>query len=336
MEASAPALSAYGREVKTPFGLLGTDERALTFALAYTMHQCPRLLQRFLSAIGVKRLRLDRLSAAKISLETRRDLAITDIEILIPDLLHVIIEAKVGLNLPTLEQLRKYIGRLEKSSASVRKLVMLLSTDYLPVLDHYRRQDEGCRRFLDGFSWPSMLEMKPSLLDEFSRNSLEGSWIRTFFDFMQGEFNMKTYTNEVWIVPAQKTPLWKGGWSFYDTHFKGRIYYRAKKDRYTNHIPLYIALRGGGMVAFIQRVLKIEHGVNPVEYCPQLENVKASWPREPHTIWHLSEPLPLPKPIPTGDRFIRGRHVFCDIDILLSSSSVRDIAERMKLRRTPV
>lgn len=331
-----PALFAYGREVKTPFGLLGTDEKALTFALAYTMHRCPRLLQRFLSAIGVKRFHLGSLRKAKISLETHQDLAITDIEIVIPDRLHVIIEAKVGLNLPTLEQLGKYTRRLKKSGASSRKLVMLLNTDYLPLLDHYKRQDEGCRRFLAGFSWHDLLGMKPGLFDEFPANSPERSWTRAFFDFMQGEFSMKAFTDEVWIVPAQKTPLWEGGWSFYDTHIESRIYYRAKKDRYTNHIPLYIALRGGGMVAFIQRVLKIEHGINPVQYCPQLQNVNAPWPLEPHTIWHLAEPLSLPKPIPTGDRFMRGRHVFCDMDILLSSTSVRDIEERMKLRRTSV
>ena len=59
---------------------------------------------------------------------------------------------------------------------------------------------------------------------------------------------MNSYTEEVWIVPAQTKPLWEDGWSFYDTHVKGRIYYRSKRNSYTNRslfILLYVQRRGG-------------------------------------------------------------------------------------------
>ena len=144
---------------------------------------------------------------------------------------------------------------------------------------------------------------------------------------------MKAYTDEVWVVPAGTQALWAGGWSFYDTHAKGRIYYKGPKDRFKNRKPLYIALRAGGQVRTIQRVMKIEHEVKPIAYLPELRHVKHQWPNEPSTIWHLSEPTLLPKPIPTGDRWMRARHVVCDLDVLLSCTSIKNAEERMHQRR---
>jgi len=329
---SRPSLFAYDVLVSTPFGLLGADEKSLTFALGYTMQQCPRLLQKLLAAVGLKRFRLARLADAEIRLQSKRDTGITDIEVILPGRLHLIIEAKVGLNLPTLGQCKKYIKRLNSSTAKERRLVMLVDSDAAPTLAVYREKDEDCREFMVGLRWAELRDMRPSLIQEFVADSDEGRWVRAFFDFLEGEFHMKTYTQEVWIIPAQTRPLWDGGWSFYDTHVKGRIYYRTKKDRYTNQKPLYIALRTRGKVDSIQRVLRIEHETKPIERLPQLKNVKGSWPREPHTIWHLSSPVPLPRAIPTGDPTMRGRHVYCDMDILLSSSTVKEAAERMKER----
>lgn len=327
-----PSLKAYGRIVETPFGLLGTDENALTFALGYTMQQCPRLLQMFIRDIGLRGFRLNSLLKAEIRLQKHRKEGITDIEIRLPSRVHLIIEAKVGLNIPTLGKCKEYIEALKSSKEKERKLVILLEADAIPTLDLYRRQDKDCKEFLLAFQWIKLLEMRNNLLNEFPENRNEGKWIRAFFDFLEKEFEMKSYTTEVWIVPASMKPLWEGGWSFYDTHIKGKILYRTRKDRYSNQKPLYIALRTAGKVRTIQRVLKVEHEVTPIDKLPQLGNIKDSWPSERCTIWHLSDPTPLPQPIPTGDPLMRARHVFCDMDILLSSSSVRDVEQCMKQR----
>ena len=166
------------------------------------MQQCPRLLQKFLASIGLKGFRLASLEEAKISLETKQGKGITDIEVKLANLLYLIIEAKVGLNIPKLEQCKKYIKRLKSSTARERRLVMLLGVDESSTLTLYRNKDEDCRRFLTGFHWAELLEVQRSLLSEFSSASAEGRWIRDFFEFLQGEFNMKSYTDEVWIVPV--------------------------------------------------------------------------------------------------------------------------------------
>ena len=48
---------------------------------------------------------------------------------------------------------------------------------------------------------------------------------------------------------------------------------------------------------------------------------------------HLGELVRLPKPIPTGDPKMYQRHLHCDMDILLSSATIKEAAERMKERK---
>ena len=63
----------------------------------------------------------------------------------------------------------------------------------------------------------------------------------------------------------------------------------------------------------------------PIEFAPQLRNVTATWPKEPHTIWRLCEPVSLPRPIPAGDPKMQARMVYCDFVDLLTRNTVREI-----------
>src|SRR5262245_61536431 len=65
-------LRAYDRLVTTPFGLLGTDENALSFALGYIFQQCSPLLQWFLRTIGNAGLHRSALQRARIDLHQYR------------------------------------------------------------------------------------------------------------------------------------------------------------------------------------------------------------------------------------------------------------------------
>jgi hypothetical protein len=157
-----------------------------------------------------------------------------------------------------------------------------------------------------------------------------GLWIRAFHQFLEQEYTMRAFTEEVWIVSGGTTPLWPNGMSFHDTHALGGIYYclssHAKR-------PLYLAFRVRGQVTHIQKVLSVHHEAKPVDFLPALKNVPADWPNLPHTVWKLSAPTPLPRPIPTGDNTMRARRFSCDLDILLASSTIRDAIAKMKARR---
>lgn len=324
------SISCHDRPVTSPFGLVGNDENALTFALGYTLSNCPELLRRLLGEVGIKRVRSEVLASAEVYLQRYRSEGITDIEIHVPGTLFVVIEAKVGLSIPSFGQCQKYLPRFKEHPEPQQKLVALVEGHHRAVWERYSAKDERFHGVLTGLSWSNVLAHAVRLQRACPPSSDEGRWIRFFQNFADREYQMKCYTDEVWIVPASTTPLWPGGMSFLDTHLKGKIYYRGANNLKK---PLYIAFRSGGKVNTIQRVLSIELECPPIKALPQLASVPNPWPNKNHTIWHLSEPTPLQKPIPAGDSKMRARHCCVDLDILLSCTSIRDAELRMKARR---
>src|SRR5262249_50017536 len=152
-------LRAYDRLVTTPFGLLGTDENALSFALGYTFQQCTPLLQWFLRAIGLFGVHQSALQRASIDLQQHRSgepgQGITDIEIHLPGQFHVIIEAKVELAVPTIEQCRKYLPRFHNEPG--QKLVALIQSPDRALLEGYAKQDRALSKRLVGFHWADFI-----------------------------------------------------------------------------------------------------------------------------------------------------------------------------------
>jgi hypothetical protein len=331
-------LVAFGRTVSTAFGLLGTGENALTFALVYAFQQCPALLHCFLRDVGVVGVRAGALQQARIHLQRASAAAgrdITDVEVRVPGVAHVIVEAKVGLSVPTLDQCVQYLPRLKATGERHRRLVALVESPATGFVERYRAEQPELGNVLVGYLWPDLIPHCVRLQAEHAAATEPGRWVRAFRVFLEEEYRMKCFTEEVWVVPVSTKPLWPGGWSFYDTHVKRRIYYHDN-PRYAARRPLYIALRTGGQVAAIQRVLRVEHDALPITYAPEVAGVTAKWPKVPQTIWHLSEPVPLPKAIPTGDAKMRARHVSCDLDVLLSSATVKEAEGKMRLRRRGV
>lgn len=326
---TCPTILSHKRAVMTPFGLLGNDENALSFALGYTFAKCLPLLQHFLRRIGIGGLRRDSLSKVEISLQRHEHGGITDIEISLPGKLFVVVEAKIGLSIPTLDQCLKYVPRFKHQKAAKRRLVALVASPATSFIESYRSQCSELKPLLTAFHWMDLIPDCAQLVAKHRPTTEAGQWVRAFHRFLEQEYTMRSFTDEVWIVSANTQPLWDKGMSFYDTHTKGRIYYckgvHAKR-------PLYIAFRVHGHVSAIQRVLRVEHEARPIDFIPELKDVSNEWPKESHTIWVLDEPTPLPKPIPSGDATMRARRCGCDLDVLLSSPTIRLAEERMKKR----
>jgi hypothetical protein len=326
-------LTTYGRLVATPFGLLGLDENALSFALGYTFAQCPPLLHAFLKDIGFRGLRHSALQDCHVLLQEHGGKhglkGITDIELHLPGQFYVIVEAKVGLSAPSVDQCVKYLPRFQDKNEPTKRLVALLQISD-PFARSYYDADPLLKEVLVPYRWTSLIPHCIGLQKCFPQTTLSGYWLRAFRRFLEEEYSMKCFTEEVWIVSASQAALWPNGLSHYDTHVKHRIYYR--QDHHATR-PLYLALRTHGRIETLQRVLRVEHEVKPVDYIPDLKNVPHGWPSEPYTVWHLDEPVKLPNPIPTDDATMRARMVSCDLDILLSSASVKEAVQRMQKRR---
>lgn len=110
------------------FELLGRDENALTFALGWCLAKVPKLFAELASLLGVKKLGAE----LRVVLQEHSGTnGITDIELRVPGQIACIIEAKVGYEPPSPEQLSKYAAKLngvaEKSASKM--LVVLAKSD---------------------------------------------------------------------------------------------------------------------------------------------------------------------------------------------------------------
>ena len=321
------SLHAHKRRVDSPFGLLGTDENALTFALGYTFQRSLPLLQWFLKQAGIAGVRRSSLKRASIYLQRHRQDGVTDIEIHLPGHFHVIVEAKVGLSVPSIDQCRKYIHYLTENDEPIQKLVAVVESGDQTFVERYGQQDEQLSKRLVGFIWPRLLSECIRLMLNKSVSLEAKEWIRYLYNFMDKEYNMKAFTTEVWILAINTEPLWPGGMSHWDVHQKFRMWWA-----YNDHAvrPLYIAFRVDAKVNSIYRVTRIEHSVPISDKVPEMRRFE--WAKEPATIWHFGNPVALAKPLRTG-RGMYAKRVRCDLDLLLTCSSVKEIEDEMRKRR---
>jgi hypothetical protein len=331
---NTPSIHAYGRKVLTPFGLLGMDENALSFALGYTLQQCPELLQWFLKEIGIFGIRRSSLNKVRIDLQRHRSgdgkAGITDIEIYLPGQFHIIIEAKVGLGVPSFEQCRKYLPRFDGMPEPCQILVALVESPVQSFVDEYSKQDSKLKRRLVGFHWSQLIPECIRLMHGKSTPKQTKEWVRHLYDFMDQEFDMKAFTTEVWLLSVNTKPLWPNGLTFWDIHQKYQVYFHEKHPTVR---PLYIAFRVDGVVDSIYRILRIEHSVPSIKVAPELVHLKEDWPNRPYTIWHFSSAIPLPNPLRTGSGMYN-RHVRCDLDLLLTCKTVQEVEVEMGNRRS--
>lgn len=326
-----PGLYQNDRSINTPFGLLGADENALSFALGYTFQQCPRLLQWFLGKIGLPSVRVASLANAKITLQQHRNIdanqGVTDIEIWLPGHFHVIIEAKVGLAVPTVEQCCKYLPRLNATQEPFQKLVAMVQSSDLSFAERYGlKKNDELSKSICVFHWSTFIPKCVDLIVKGNESDAALQTLRWLQQFMDQEYGMKAFTTEVWILPVAIEPLWKNGMSFLDIHKKYSLYFDGRSHSVR---PLYIGLRSQGMLDCLYKVLSIEHETPVSKYVPGL---KTEWRDTPFTIWHLDKPVPLPAPIPTGGGMWQ-RRTACDFDLLLRCKSVLEIESAMRERR---
>ena len=318
--------------VNTPFGLLGTDENALSFSLGYTFQQCLPLLQWFLYQVEIQGIHQKVFRNTQIHLQRHQSgdskEGITDIEIHLPGHFHVIIEAKVGLAVPTLEQCQKYLRYFQKSNAPIQKLVALVQSPDDSFKSDYIQRDPGLATRLVCFNWAEFIPQCIRLMTDKSTTTEAKSWIRHFYRFLDEEYRMKAFSTEVWILPINTTPLWPNGMSFWQIHQKYNIYFDSVSPTVR---PLYLGFRVDGQVNAIYRVTRIEQAVRVIDSVPELQNIEEEWPKKRQTIWHFGPPVPLANPVITGGGMY-SRRVRCDLDLLLKCKTVKEIEHEMGKR----
>ncbi len=122
-------LTKGSQQVDTVFELFGIKENHMTFSLGWTLAKCDVFNQWLATTmLGLNGFSKDTYIRLQDYAPQR---GFTDIEIVDPGRVHIVIEAKRGFDIPSLEQLKKYAKKLldSKDTKSKKMLIVLAKSD---------------------------------------------------------------------------------------------------------------------------------------------------------------------------------------------------------------
>ncbi len=318
------------RQIESPFDLLGSDEDAITGAIAWTLKQSPTLLTAMVASLtGYTG------SMADVQLHfqrSEREKGRTDLEIVVPDEVHLILEAKKGWELPTRGQLELYTRRrsLAGSRAKIRMIITLSQADaryaglFLPPaingfpVRHLSRRDLAAT-LTRAIAATSGLHEKKSLR-------------------ILGEYLNKTMSkpnllsNQVYVVSLSSklpTPSWVGT-TFVDVVERHRRYFHPVGAGWPMTPPNYIAFRYGG-------ALKAIHHIDEAVVTKDLADVApgklAPCPvAHPHFLYSLGPAMRPHHHVPAGPKVRQSTRVWAALDLLLTAPTITEAMLESKKR----
>jgi len=320
-------LFLHGKQIFSDYQLIGSDENALTFALGHCLSRDRKFLSAFLKKCQFKGVTSDaevHLQKKERESKKKRDSGIVDLEIIIHDRLQLIVEAKVGGDYPTIDQIRKYIKRLDRGIES-KVIVLTVITDD-KAKNNLRRQ---FRKKIGFLIWSDILGLSKKLAvqDDSTFN------LRTLSTFMKEVYDMSINAQEeVWIVPL--SIKWKAKSAdiiVADFHVQHRFWVMGD---WRTRRSIYMGFRYNGYLKYIGRIMRIDRGLKSSEIVPKFPKISREfWPEKngPFDVVRLEKLIPFPQKLRSGN--IHNRHVYCDFDLLLTSDSILEAESRMKERK---
>ena len=325
------ALTQGSRSIETFFDLLGNDEDAITGAIAWTFARSPALLKAFLKKLtGFE----GRSSETQLHFQrSERSKGRTDLEVVVPDAVHLILEAKKGWELPSRAQLELYTRReiFTASRAPIKMIVTLSQADaryadlFLPAV-----ANGFPVRHLSRLGLLEILKQSASATSGFHEKKL----LRELADFLNKTMNQSNLqSNQVFVVSLNSkllTPSWVGT-TFVDVVERHGKYFHPIGHRWPVTPPNYIAFRYGGELKAIHH---IEKAVVTKDLSDVAPGVLPSCPVTlPHFLYSLGPAIRPPHRVPAGPKVLRSNRVTVALDLLLTASTITEAMVETKKRR---
>lgn len=315
----------HGISVSTVFGLAGLDENAATAAIGWALSRSAAFQKCLLKDLAPA-WRQPRVMRLVVDLQRRADDAgYTDLEIRGREL-HVLIEAKVGLQIPSRNQLARYVERLSEAphrclvslSAAPRdyaQSVLPASINGVPVIHRTWREFQRTAR----------------LARQSTRSPIERIWLEHLDRHLENYDTMQRLTdNSVYVVSLSGKPVEEGGdYTWIDIVNDGH-YFHPPGRGWPTEPPNYIGFRYDGRLQSV-------HHVESWELIRNLKKFDKRWPREDfeHLVYTLGPEMRPARELKSG-RVIWAARVYAAIDLLLSGScdtiseAVTKTKERLK------
>ena len=316
----------HDREVPTFFDLMGHRENDMTAALGWGLSQSPALLRSVVAA--VTDVRIDPAEAVIRLQDYHETGGFTDVEILVPDVLHLILEAKRGWNLPGSAQLEHYARRFRADATDmVQSIVVLTQWGATSVVERQLP------------AWPSAYPRKVlgwgdlvGLTEAAAKQGplAERRTLRDLAAYLRGVADMRdTNSNSVFVVALGN----RMGAEWPITNIEiveryDRYWFPASGKNWPKVPPNYMGFRYYGR---LQAIRHVDSYVIETDISRQLPDAPSQeW--EPHFVLTLGPPIRPDHDVPTGKRILRSARVWVDIDLLLTASSITEALELTKQR----
>ncbi len=329
-------LMVHRQKVDTVFELLGNNENAMTYSLGWALAECDVFSQQLAAMLGLSEGFSDAMHIWLQKHDPQK--GFTDIEIVDPGRVHIIIEAKRGFNIPLFDQLEKYADRLLASHETKAKkmLLVLAESDREEQWLAQHVPDQVKQVEVQAISWKQFQNMANNCLTKTSKHS-EKWLLRQLIGYLEKVTTMQNQTsNLVYVVSASHDVFFEDiGLSFIDVIEKRQKYFHPVGNSWPIEPPNYIAFRYDGELQSIHHI----ESYTVIEDYQEAFRLPSSLPiGEKHYLYELGAAIRPPKKVRTYDetqgymQIQRAKRCECFIDLLLTCDSVSEAFAKTKLR----
>jgi hypothetical protein len=321
-------LYRHGRQAESLFDILGHDEVDATSAVGFVCSRSPRLAEVIVQLAGI-----DASSGADIvRLEERTDLLHrSDIELDVGSD-RVVVEAKVGFDIPTVEQLRRYLPRVAGHQGhfvtltNARKLAAVEIGDVIDGVP------------VSHLSWRGLYEQTRTVSAD--ARGTERFLLNELVVYLRGIMAARDIqSNRVYVVSLGQAKVAETDMDFIDVVLKyGRYFHPAHGVRgFPRFPPNYLGFRFDGKlqsIRYVQDAAVYNMRVDEPEGLPDLRH-ETWWTgdaaRADHVLYTLGPPIVPSREVRTGNLY-RAARVWAALDLLLTCDTIAEAAEKTRLR----
>lgn len=318
---------AYGTEVNSIFQLIGTLENDITKSIAWALCKCPVFLKNIIEEI----LKID-IDPSKVRIKYQdfeKGKGITDLEITDDEQFYIIIEAKRGWVLPSIEQLILYSDRKGlKDSCAENKAIVSMSECSATFAASYLRYTQVKGVPVKHLSWRRIYEIADK--SRMGSGNVEKSLLGELMKYLGGLMTMQVKeSNWVFIVSLSWTKPENCDLTWIDIVKKHNKYFHPLGGNgWPKEPPNYIAFRYNGM---LQSIHHIEGYVVTKNLHDEVPEMPDRVENDNYFIYNLGPSIVLNKIVKTGKIYPSGRK-WAMLDTLFTSDTIYEACEISKQR----
>jgi hypothetical protein len=309
--------------VETLFDLVGARENDLTASLGWALSRSDRLLAALLhDVLGVgpgdaPLIRLQRYDGPGGGF--------TDIEIDIATHL-LVVEAKVGWDLPELPQLAKYARRIPQE----RGAILVIS--------------EATQAFATAQGLPRLVDDRPVIFRRWSdlvalarqisgTRGAEKQMLHELVSYLGGVMTVQDVSsNMVRVVAVNDSPPEWMSVTFAEFSLgTGRLFHPVVGRGFPREPPNYFGFRYRGKLDQIRHVDSYEVVIPLDHHVPEIREHR-DWMDEPYYLYQLGTPIRPEREVRSTRQLFRGQHVEAALDLLLTRDTIPEAVEATRAR----